>query len=226
MYKIYINELPLYIVSGSTIGNYGPADAGTLIMPYLGKEKSLNAVMDICENPGDLKRVIIYSDQPSKILTALKKMTSEIPAAGGIVLNQFNEILYIYRRGFWDLPKGKLDPGETTEVAAVREVMEETGIKRVSITQHIDSTYHIFRTAKNGYRYLKTTDWFAMSTQKQKLIIQREEDIEEALWITPELFLEKCKPSYNNIRDIIQTYLSKVSMPILHEDTTQEIKPD
>jgi len=65
-----------------------------------------------------------------------------------------------------------------------------------------------------------------MSTQKQKLIIQREEDIEEALWITPELFLEKCKPIYNNIRDIIQTYLSKVSMPILHEDTTQEIKPD
>lgn len=222
MYKIYINELPLYIVSGHTIGNYGPADASTLILPYLGKEKSLNAVMDICEKPGDLKRVILYSDQPSKILTALKKMTSEVPAAGGIVLNQFNEILFIYRRGFWDLPKGKIDPGETTEVAAVREVIEETGIKRVSITQHIDCTYHIFRTAKNGYRFLKTTDWFAMSTQKQKPVIQREEDIEEALWMTPELFLEKCKPIYNNIRDIIQTYLSKRSIPTPAEDITQE----
>lgn len=89
------------------------------------------------------------------ILKAFQSEIKEIVAAGGIVFNEFNEVLFIYRRGYWDLPKGKLDPGETLEEAAVREVEEETGIKNIQLLQYIDDTYHLFKTQKNGNYFLK-----------------------------------------------------------------------
>ena len=67
-----------------------------------------------------------------------------IIAAGGLVFNEKNELLMIYRRGKWDLPKGKLDEGERIEDCAVREVMEETGINRINISNKIGETYHAY----------------------------------------------------------------------------------
>jgi len=208
MYKIYINELPLHIVVSQDSNLWGASSEETLILPYLGNYKSLNAILDICDNPGKLKRIILFSHTPTKVLTAIRKLVKEIPAAGGLLLNEFNEMLFIYRRGHWDLPKGKLDPGETNEIAAVREMTEETGVKEITLDHFIGKTYHIFRTARNGYRYMKTTSWYLMHALKQKPIIQKEEDIEEAIWITPALFLQKCKPIYSNIIDIIEVFLN------------------
>ncbi|MCK7539615.1 MAG: NUDIX domain-containing protein [Marinilabiliales bacterium] len=58
-------------------------------------------------------------------------------AAGGFVRNEKDEILFIFRRGHWDLPKGKLNHKkgiiEKKKDAAVREVMEETGIEKIDI---------------------------------------------------------------------------------------------
>ena len=56
-----------------------------------------------------------------------------IEAAGGLVFNEKNELLMIFRRGFWDLPKGKVDEGETLEQCAVREVQEETGLQNIML---------------------------------------------------------------------------------------------
>jgi 8-oxo-dGTP diphosphatase len=56
-----------------------------------------------------------------------------IEAAGGVVLRDGadgHEVLVVHRVRYddWSLPKGKLDPGESAELAAVREVAEETGV--------------------------------------------------------------------------------------------------
>ena len=69
-------------------------------------------------------------------------MLTPLIAAGGVVVNPNNEILWIFRRGFWDLPKGKLDPNETIEACAIREVMEETGISHLVLGKRISTTTH------------------------------------------------------------------------------------
>ena len=71
-----------------------------------------------------------------------------LEAAGGMVLNANRELLVIYRRGSWDLPKGKIDPGETKEEAAVREIQEETGLQEVELGNLICSTYHTYKNKK------------------------------------------------------------------------------
>ena len=60
------------------------------------------------------------------------------------MINELGEILVIFRRGSWDIAKGKLDPGETLKEAAVREVMEETGISGIKRKELIDITYHTY----------------------------------------------------------------------------------
>lgn len=204
MYKIYINEIPVTLIKSEMTGGYTPVKDDTLILPYLGKPRSLFQIIKLCEPPYKFKEIIIYAHEPEKIIDAIKTQIKEIVAAGGIVYNEFNEVLFIYRRGFWDLPKGKLDPGETLEQAAIREVEEETGIKGLTLHTHVGNTYHIFRTQKNSNYYLKKTYWYRMSTQKQAIKVQKEEDIDEAVWLAVPTFLKECKPIYNNIQDILK----------------------
>lgn len=115
-----------------------------------------------------------------------------LEAAGGLVFNEDGKVLFIFRRGKWDLPKGKIDAGENPEQAAVREVSEETGLVKPVITQTICDTYHIYPL--KGQFILKKTYWFKMkSAGIQKPIPQTEEDITEALWLNA-----------GNIRNVIQ----------------------
>lgn len=107
-------------------------------------------------------------------------------AAGGGLLTRRQagtlELLLIYRRARWDLPKGKQDAGESIESCAMREVGEELGIEDVRIEQPLGSTVHGYREA--GRYMVKTTHWYEMSANVQTFRPQREEDIEEARWMT------------------------------------------
>ena len=107
-------------------------------------------------------------------------MLTPIIAAGGIVVNPNKEILWIFRRGFWDLPKGKLDPNETIEACALREVMEETGVSNLVLGDLIMTTTHLYHDKYLNTEVEKTTYWYKMSIdQLQEGIPQTEEDIEE-----------------------------------------------
>ncbi|MCF8286297.1 MAG: NUDIX domain-containing protein, partial [Chitinophagaceae bacterium] len=111
-------------------------------------------------------------------------MLTPLIAAGGVVVNPNNEILWIFRRGFWDLPKGKLDPNETIEACAIREVMEETGISHLVLGKRISTTTHQYYDTYLNKEVEKTTYWYAMTTDRlQDGKPQSEEDIEAIAWV-------------------------------------------
>ncbi len=104
-----------------------------------------------------------------------------IEAAGGLVFNAEQHLLIIHRLGYWDLPKGKIDKGETPKQAALREVEEECGIGKLKIYKEVETTYHTYNL--NGKDILKKTYWFLMTTEDDsELIPQTDEHIEQAIW--------------------------------------------
>lgn len=106
-----------------------------------------------------------------------------VTAAGGYVVRLGEggpEVLLIHRRGAWDLPKGKLDAGETVEACALREVREEVGVRTLRIVRPLGTTVHGY-PEKGRYR-VKTTHWFLMTTPEEAFTPQAEEDIVEVAW--------------------------------------------
>lgn len=129
----------------------------------------------------------------------------QITAGGGLVFNQENELLMIYRRGFWDLPKGKLDEGETIEQCAVREVEEETGLKNIQLGKLIGITHHTYLDTWNNCEVMKETHWYKMHIhQTQDLIPQTEEDISKIEWVSKEDIQQKINNTYKNIVEIVR----------------------
>ena len=124
-----------------------------------------------------------------------------IEAAGGLVYNSVNQVLMIFRNKKWDLPKGKIELGESIEECALREVEEECGISNLQIIGALKSTYHIYKL--NGRSILKRTYWFKMNTNySNKLIPQIEEGITKVEWVNKEDISKKIENTYMNIKDI------------------------
>jgi len=152
----------------------------------------------------------IYHNDIDQLWAEFKAFFRNIEAAGGIVLNPENKILFIHRLGKWDLPKGKIEKGESRELAAVREVEEECGIFDLELKDFINSTYHIY-TERNGEKILKTTYWFEMfykgnETPKPQI----EEGISEVGWKTKEEVESEILPStFQNIKLILNDFQNK-----------------
>jgi len=138
-------------------------------------------------------------------------MLTPIIAAGGIVVNPNQEMLWIFRRGFWDLPKGKLDPNETIEVCALREVMEETGISNLILGDLIKTTTHRYFDIYINSEVEKTTYWYKMSIDKlQNGIPQTEEDIEAIAWVKKEDIAPYLAKTYDTIKEVMGAYLTSM----------------
>lgn len=128
-----------------------------------------------------------------------------IEAAGGMVFNPKGELLMMLRRGQWDMPKGKLDEGETIEACALREVEEETGISNLRLCEKLQTTYHTY--AFQGKTVLKPSHWYKMEcTGKEELVPQTEEDITELLWANNVKAAELAKKAFPSIREMIEKY--------------------
>ena len=125
-----------------------------------------------------------------------------IEAAGGLVFNKDGDILMIFRNGKWDLPKGKLEIGESIEECAIREVEEECGIVGLDIIEKLLETYHTYNM--DGEEVLKKTYWYKMKTDySAKLIPQLEEGITKVSWVDKDQISKKLKNSYGNISDVL-----------------------
>lgn len=202
MYKIYINDTPLFLVNPAQIEDKSLNFGQKLIARYNGKPKFLLHYIDMLEKTDRYDAVIIFHHQVKKLFKDFKSLYKRINAAGGIVYNDKKEILMIHRFQYWDLPKGKIDPGESKKVAAIREVQEETGIKEVKLGKRQAKTLHTYRL-DNGKRVLKYSYWYLMETNEHALTPQAEENIEEAVWIRPEDFIASKKKVYGSIMDVL-----------------------
>jgi 8-oxo-dGTP pyrophosphatase MutT (NUDIX family) len=128
-----------------------------------------------------------------------------IEAAGGMVFNPKGELLMMFRRGQWDMPKGKLDEGETIEACAVREVEEETGITNLRLNGKLQTTYHTYPF--QGKTVLKPSHWFSMECSgTEDLVPQTEEDITELRWVDKVVAAELANEAYPSIREMIEKY--------------------
>ncbi|MEC3881745.1 NUDIX hydrolase [Parapedobacter sp. 10938] len=153
------------------------------------------------------KSAVTYFVQTSDPRDYFRLITNQfkvIKAAGGLVKNGAGDYLFIYRLGKWDLPKGKLDPGESMKKAAVREVEEECGVTVGYLGQKIVTSYHTYHL--KGEVVLKKTNWYEMGVNKvPKLKPQLEEDITEAVWLPKTKFGKVRKNTYPSIAEVLDT---------------------
>ena len=197
MYKVFVNEKKL------TLSKY-PED----IEKNLRFEgfATLEIAVDLLENTS-CPEMNVYGENIEEIWEDFTHMFKVIEAAGGLVKNKNNELLFIRRMGKWDLPKGKIEKGESLEQAALREVEEETGLKELILEEFLNNTFHIY-TERNGEKILKTTYWFKMTyVGNSQPIPQKEEGISEVSFKNEEMIKnEVIRMTFENIRLIFDDY--------------------
>jgi 8-oxo-dGTP pyrophosphatase MutT (NUDIX family) len=132
-------------------------------------------------------------------------IVSEI-AAGGVLARPCNastEVLLIKRKGFWDLPKGKMEDGESYEECAVREVEEETGVKDPVIDSFLCQTYHEY--TRDDIHFGKTTYWYSMlAAEPNRTVPQASEGITEAKWVGENFAREMVQ--FENLKDVLDAF--------------------
>ncbi|HCR75753.1 NUDIX hydrolase [Chryseobacterium sp. C3] len=197
MYKVFVNEKKLLLSKQSEN-----------LEKTLGYENvtSLEIALDLLENTS-VKELNVFGENIDEIWAEFQKLFRIIEAAGGIVNNPEGEILFIKRLGKWDLPKGKMEKGESREESAVREIEEETGLSNVELVRFINTTYHIY-IERNGDKVLKCTHWFEMNfdgedTSKPQI----EEGITEVAWKNTTQIEDEVFPStFKNIKLIVKEF--------------------
>lgn len=195
MYKVFVNDTPIIITSSSkNVNNF------TL---YQFKDIVFDEIIEQTKQK-DIQGITLYSTDLEKDWSSFLKNMKVIPAAGGLVLNPKKEILFIYRNDIWDLPKGWIEKGESTENAAIREVEEECGIYNLSIIKKLLTTYHIyFHKGVN----LKVTHWYLMTSDyNETLKPQLEEGITDVGFKNESEIIDVLSNTYANIKLVYDTY--------------------
>jgi 8-oxo-dGTP pyrophosphatase MutT (NUDIX family) len=190
MYKVFVNDKPLFLTNEIS----KETDFQLFLLESIDIEQ---LIIKMFQNK--IKKASLYYPDEKAIL---KKMKEKIPvskAGGGLVYNKKGEVLFIFRNGKWDLPKGGIEKGEEIEETAMREVEEETGVGKLKIDRKLQKTYHVFK--RNGKYKLKITHWFEMHTSFDGTTVpQEKEGIEKAVWLNPEQIKEALKNSFENIK--------------------------
>ena len=182
--KIYFGNKPLFLCDefNEEINSFAHHDDAIFIDEF--SNAAVNSMLHEMRQ-AKIHAGIFYHSKLEALKKAIWKKFTLIQAGGGLVLNENNQGLFIFRRGKWDLPKGKLDKGEKIEACALREVKEETGISVVKLRKFLLNTYHTYD--ESGKHILKETSWYLMEAPSaQDLKPQTSEEISELKWIGEE----------------------------------------
>ena len=202
MHTIYFNNKPLFLVSSLNpdIEEHLHHEETVFIDEF--NSHTVKAMIHEMESPRILRGVFLHED-PEAVLKQFKKKLELVVAAGGLAHTDRNEVLLILRRGKWDLPKGKLDKGESLETCAIREIKEETGLVNVSLEGPLTITYHTYH--EFGKHILKESHWYLMKAEKQENFIpQLDEDIEKCLWVPMDEISPYMENTHASIMDVIR----------------------
>ena len=213
MYKVFIENREVNFTD--SVSNSDQANSF-----YFHSNQSLvNDILPLIREFPENKRITIIIKEKEFSLQNVFSEFVFIQAAGGIV--EYNEeYLFIKRNGFWDIPKGKLDEGESFEIAAEREISEECGLSKLRRKDIICSTFHTY-FFKNKW-YLKETRWFHfMISDSQHPICQEEEGITEAKWLNKKDFDFVENETFSSIRFVIMNFEK-----LLHEKDTLQTAID
>jgi 8-oxo-dGTP pyrophosphatase MutT (NUDIX family) len=190
MYTIFINNNPVYLTNNldhKTEENFMSYEHADIFLNIKKLENNL------------LKNLYLYHIDLDYLYNNFKNKFNIIEAAGGVVINSNREILFIYRNGVWDLPKGKIEKNEETDKAALREVQEECGITGLKIDRFLEKTYHIYLIDEEYI--FKKTHWYLMFSEfNDELTPQIEEGITKVEWIPEENLTKVLVNTFANIK--------------------------
>ncbi|WP_163322288.1 NUDIX hydrolase [Draconibacterium mangrovi] len=203
-YKVFLNEKKIGFVPGVNI-------TLSKLCWILTENRGFEAILDWLQDfeNGDFQETVVEHPDVEKLFQNFRTAFLPVDAAGGVV-KRGGKLLFIFRNGKWDLPKGKIDKGESVETAALREVEEECDITNHSIVKALPSTYHIYKSPYKqtlGQWVFKETFWFEMDYQgSERPIPQQEEGITEVRWFFPNELDEVFENTYENLKALIELY--------------------
>ena len=190
MYKVFVNDNVLFLTNEIS----KETDFQMFLLESVDVEQ---LIIKMFENK--ISKACLYYPDEAEIMRVFKTKIPVSKAGGGLVYNQKGQVLFIFRNGKWDLPKGGSEKGEEIVDTAMREVEEETGVGKLEIVSKLQKTYHIFK--RNGIFKLKITHWFEMKSTFEGIPQgQNEEGIEKAVWLNSDEIQEALKNSYENIK--------------------------
>ena len=203
MYKVFINDNPLFFCEDKSQLN------GYVNVIYFDYKTDFSFKTEIYLLLSKENIICcILSENVENCFVSFFDEYVKIGAAGGVVENVNQQLLFIYRNGVWDLPKGKIEINEDKKDAALREVEEECGLNAPTIKYDLLSTYHTY--VRDEKKHLKRTFWYAMTYEKEHVLIpQLEEGITKVKWINKsdlKMYMEK---TYGTIQSVISDFLIK-----------------
>lgn len=208
MTKIYFGNKPVYLTDESAAFMNGD---DVFIQQEI-TPQAIQTLIQHIEKPSCKAAILLHPDAIAAKQAFWDAFTIQ-KAGGGAVWNDQNQLLFIFRRGKWDLPKGKLEEGESIEACAVREVEEETGIRKPQILKALPTTYHTYY--EHGKHILKEAWWFEMKASgPQVLNPQQEEQITETRWLAPSEWEQVRQNSFPSILDVLNVLTVSRSQPL------------
>jgi 8-oxo-dGTP pyrophosphatase MutT (NUDIX family) len=198
-YKVYFANRPVVFMNESE----SPAlQQGTEVIVSQGKADTM-----LIESAIDRGAKVIYMICRD-VEWSWQQFTSQfllIRAAGGVVSNEREEVLFIHRLEKWDLPKGKVEEDEELELAALREVEEECSINKLELLNHLLTTYHTY--VMKGEQVLKSTDWYVMKHHgNDQPHPQAIEGITEARWIAAQEWGMVESNTFPSVLDVLKAF--------------------
>ena len=204
MYTIKFGDNTLRILSDLDAFSFKKIGKNkAVVYNYTKPRKLLDLISEIMDS--SIKNHVVFHSDTNLVFKELTKNFTCINAGGGLVINEKNQILFIFRNGKWDLPKGKIEANETNELGAIREVEEECGVKISKLEKKIAVTYHTYLLENK--QILKSNHWFLMyADSNQKLQPQAEENIEKVEWKNIEEIDKLLENSYDSIAELIEVH--------------------
>ncbi|MEZ5016859.1 MAG: NUDIX domain-containing protein [Flavipsychrobacter sp.] len=199
--KIYFNDKPLILTTNAKAYIEKHTGAENYLVLTGATKKNVKEGIRLLEKV-NIKGVLLEDVSSKDLRESFYSIYKPVHAGGGVVLNEKGAVLMIFRRGKWDLPKGKLDDGESIEECSVREVVEETGLEKVKLGEKICDTYHIY--SQNNKNLLKCTAWYKMKgTIHDNPVPQADEGIKEVKWVLEKDLAPYVFKSYAAIREVL-----------------------